>query len=365
MTHYPVMTINRTHLASNYRNIVKRCRERGIAVSGVVKAADDVAHSYIALANLMLDAGCSGIADSRLQSIVQLRRDGFGGETMLLRIAMLSELDDLIEHVDISFQSEPQTIAKMQQIAAAKGKRHRVVLMMDLGDLREGFFDADALVCCAVQIENDYPNLKLYGLATNLSCYGSVVPDGENLGRLVAIAERVEAAIGRRLDIISGGATTSLPLVYNQTMPRRINHLRIGEGALLARDLIDIWQLEMDDLYQDIYTLQAEIIEIKDKPTHPIGTLFIDAFGYRPKYDDLGIRRRALIALGKRDFGAMEGIAPVDPNIKVYGASSDHLIVDITDCRPQPKLGDIIQFNCYYQAMVFCNHSPFVSKRYI
>ncbi len=365
MAKYPTMTINLKHLASNYRHVVARCNAQGIAVSGVVKASDDVAKSYAKMANIMLAAGCDDIADSRLDSIIAMRRDGFCGKTMLLRVAMPSELVDLIEHVDISMQSEPLVIAQMQQIAAAADKYHKVILMMDLGDLREGFFDETQLIDCALTVERDYDHIELYGIGTNLSCYGSVKPDVNNLGRLVAIAESIEAKIGRKLAIISGGATTSLPLVYNGTMPPGINHLRIGEGALLARDLIDIWQIDMPELKQDICTLTAEIIEIKDKPTHPIGELFIDAFGYRPKYRDLGIRKRALLALGKRDFGSLEGIVPVDANIKIFGASSDHLIVDITDCQQSLNVGDCIEFNCYYQAMLFCNHSPFVKKCYI
>ncbi len=365
MKKYPVLTINLKHMQSNYKHIIARCKQFGIVVSGVVKASDDVKKSYSDIANIMMQAGCIGIADSRLKSIIALRQDGFTDDIMLLRVPMLSELEDVVKYVDVSMQSEPLVIAKTQQIAAALNKVHRIILMMDLGDLREGFFDEKELIEMALTIESDYPNLKLYGIGTNLSCYGSIKPDTENLGRLIAIAKSVEVKIGRKLDIVSGGATTSLPLVYNGQIPAGINHLRIGEGALLARDLIDIWEIDMPGLYQDIYTLEGEIIEIKDKPTHPIGQLFIDAFGYRPTYQDIGIRKRALIALGKRDFGSLEGIVPVDPNIKIFGASSDHLIVDITDCDPLLKIGDIVKFDCYYQAMVFCNHSPYVEKQYI
>ncbi len=365
MKKYPIMTINLKHMANNYRRVIEHCSQFGIAVSGVVKATGDVSKSYLDIADVMMQAGCIGIADSRLKSIIALRQDGFTDDIMLLRVPMLSELEDVVKYVDISMQSEPLVIAKTQALAALHNKMHRIILMMDLGDLREGFFDENELIETALTIESDCPNLKLYGIGTNLSCYGSIKPDTENLGRLVEIAKRVEQKIGRKLDVVSGGATTSLPLVYNGEIPAGINHLRVGEGALLARDLIDIWKIEMPGLYQDIYTLEGEIIEIKDKPTHPIGQLFIDAFGYRPTYQDIGVRTRALIALGKRDFGSLEGIVPVDPNIKIFGASSDHLIVDISECQPMPKIGDVVKFDCYYQAMVFCNHSPFVEKQYI
>ncbi len=365
MKKYPIMTINLKHMKRNYQSVIARCKQYDIVVSGVVKATGDVTKSYLDIANVMMKAGCIGVADSRLDSIIALRQAGFKDDIMLLRVPMLSELEDVVKYVDTSLQSEPTVIAKTEQIAARLNKTHRIVLMMDLGDLREGFFDEVELIKAALKVENDCPNLVLYGIGTNLSCYGSIKPDTDNLTRLVDIAKRVENKIGRKLDIISGGATTSLPLVYDNTMPTGINHLRIGEGALLARDLIDIWKIDMPELYQDIYTLEAEIIEIKDKPTHPIGELFIDAFGYRPTYQDIGVRKRALLALGKRDFGSLEGIVPIDANIKIFGASSDHLIVDVSDCKPPLKVGDTVKFNCYYQAMVFCNHSPYVEKAYV
>ncbi len=362
---YPIMTINMKHLESNYRAIVTRCKKIGIDVFGVVKASDDTKNSYFNIAETMCKAGCVGIADSRVMTIKRLRQDGFTGQVILLRIPMLSELEDVVKYADISFQSEPITIEATQQIAKSQNKVHKVLLMMDLGDLREVFFDEDDLIKTALKIERDYSHLELYGIGTNLGCYGAIKPDGENLGRLVGIAQKIEAQIGRKLEAVSGGATTTLPLVYSGDVPAGINHLRVGEGALLARDLIDIWKVDMPDLQQDVYTMEAEIIEIKEKATHPIGQIFIDAFGYTPEYQDLGIRKRALLALGKRDFGSVEGLLPVDPEIKIFGASSDHLIVDITDSKKALAIGDTLKFNCYYQAMLYGNQSPFVTKEYI
>ncbi len=362
---YPIMTINMKQIESNYRAIVKRCQKYGIEVTGVVKASDNSAKSYRTIAETMLRAGCNGIADSRMLTIKRLREDGFTAEITLLRIPMPSELDDVVKYADISFQSEPISIKATQQIAESQNKKHKVLLMMDLGDLREGFFKEDELIETALKIERDYSHLELYGIGTNLGCYGAIKPDGENLGRLVSIAKKIEAQIGRKLEAVSGGATTTLPLLYNGGVPAGINHLRVGEGALLARDLIDIWKIDMPDLRQDTYTMEAEIIEIKEKATHPIGQIFIDAFGYTPEYQDLGIRKRALLALGKRDFGSIEGLLPVDPEIKIFGASSDHLIVDITDCKKALAIGDTLKFNCYYQAMLYGNQSPFVTKEYI
>ena len=42
-------------------------------------------------------------------------------------------------------------------------------------------------------------------------CYGSIQPTPENLGQLVHIARRVEDTIGRKLEIVSGGAPAPSP----------------------------------------------------------------------------------------------------------------------------------------------------------
>ena len=122
------------------------------------------------------------------------------------------------------------------------------------------------------------------------------------MNELVSIAEAVESAIGRKLEIISGGATSSYPLVLEGAMPPRINHLRIGEGILLAYDLKEIWGLDMSGMRQDVFTLKAEVVEVREKPSHPVGEIFIDCFGRKPEYEDRGIRKRAILAMGKLDF---------------------------------------------------------------
>lgn len=271
----------------------------------------------------------------------------------------------MVEHVDISLQSSYQTIAKTNEAAKAQNKMHEIILMADLGDLREGYYDHNQLIKDAIKIENNLDYIHLAGIGTNLGCYGAIVPDTNNLTMLVSLARQIEQSIGRKLEIISGGATTSLPLVYKQIIPKGINHLRIGEGALLAMDLHHLWQLDTPDLHRDCYTITAEIVEIKDKPSHPIGTVFVDAFGDRPTYRDIGIRKRALLAIGKRDIGAPSSLLPHDENCLIIGASSDHLIVDITDSAHDYQLGSTMSFSCFYQAMVYANQSQSVRKVYL
>ena len=221
------------------------------------------------------------------------------------------------------------------------------------------------MVDVAEMVEKELRNLHLAGVGVNVGCYGSILATPEKLQELVDIAERIEARIGRELEIISGGATSSLMRVMDGNLPERINMLRIGEGILLAYDLPHLYGYESDDLYEDVFKLRAEIIEIKDKPSHPVGEIGFDAFGHRIQYEDRGIRRRALVGLGKCDYGDPDELICCEPGVEVLGASSDHTILDVEDARRKLRVGDIIEFDIKYATIVYLTNSANIEKVYI
>lgn len=95
---------------------------------------------------------------------------------------------------------------------------------------------------------------------------------------------------------------------------------------------------DADYLRDDVFRLEAEVVEVKEKPTYPQGELGADAFGRKPVYEDRGLRLRAILALGRADVGDMETSRPTMPGVTVIGGSSDHCILDVTDA-PQPGAG--------------------------
>ena len=242
----------------------------------------------------------------------------------------------------------------LEEECVLQGKTHRVIVMADLGDLREGFWDKDEMVDVCVHVERELPHVVLAGIGVNLTCYGSTKPTPEKMQELLAIADRIERRIGRKLEIVSGGATSSYTLVHWDTMPERINHLRIGEAILLGKDLQVDWGIrDMDYLRMDTFTLRAEVVEVRDKPTYPIGEFAIDAFGHKPVYEDRGIRRRAILALGRADVGELESLLPREEGITVIGGSSDHCILDVEDCPRRLEVGDVVEFSLCYSHMLY------------
>lgn len=358
---YPVLNIHLDNIHANARVVVGLCEKHGIAVSGVIKGAG----GNCRIAEQLQKAGCAHLASSRVEQLAKIKKHLNGCETMLLRLPMNNEITDVVKYADISLNSELATIEKINAVCKRLGKRHKVVLMMDLGDLREGFINPEELIDAALHIENELKDVELAGVGTNLGCYGSVKPTVKNLSTLVEIAEEIEKRIDRRLELISGGATTSLPLLLEGKMPERINNLRVGEAILNNMDLPVLWKIDIPSMNQDTFLLKAQIIEVKVKPSHPVGELYVDAFGHMPKYEDIGLRKRALVAMGLQDFALYDKLVPADCSIKIVGSSSDHLIIDVSECKREYKVGDLVSFKMFYGPMLFLSNSEYVRKKFI
>jgi predicted amino acid racemase len=158
--------------------------------------------------------------------------------------------------------------------------------------------------------------------------------------------------------MVSGGATSSLPLLVKGTLPGGISNLRVGEGILNALDLPAYHDTDVPGVESGAFILRLEVLEVYDKPSHPVGELSVDAFGETPVYEDLGIRTRALLGGGKRDFGKHEALIPLELGIKPVGSSSDHLICDISACPRTLKPGDLVDFKLFYAGMLFSSDCP-------
>lgn len=353
---YPHVEIDLGKLKENLAALQERCQASSIEITGIVKGFSALPPAVKAYE----EVGMHSVGSSRMDQLRRLREAGITAQLMLIRIPMPCEVEEVVRWSDISLESEIAVLRALNQAAERAGKRHKVILMVDLGDLREGFWDREELVSAALEVEREMPHLELLGLGTNLGCYGSVQATPEKMEELVAAAEQVEQAIGRRLDILSGGASSSLHMVLDGTMPPRINHLRVGEGILLG----SIWGCNMEFMHKDIFTLRAQVIESKVKPSHPVGALSVDAFGRTRTYVDRGHRHRCLLAMGRVDYGECDDLVPREAGIKVLGASSDHTILDVEDGVRPFAVGDVIEFDLCYATMVYLTGSRSVHIYY-
>ena len=276
---------------------------------------------------------------------------------------MHSEIAEVAKYVDLCFNSELSSIRLLNEEAAKLGKKQDILLMIDLGDLREGiFFQNEDLIYEAVEEILAMENINLYGIGVNLTCYGAIIPKNDNLSQLVEIAGKLEAKYGIKLEMVSGGNSSSIYLVGKGELPAGINNLRLGESFLLGNDTA--YETKLPGTVSDALTLQAEIIELKEKPSLPIGEVGVDAFGEKPYYEDRGIMKRAIIGIGKQDTD-LGSMTPVDPQIEIMGGSSDHIILDVTHADKEYKVGDIVEFTLGYGGMLKTATSAYVERAYV
>lgn len=361
MERYPVLEVNLKKIRSNTKVISELCHSNGIKVAGIIKGLGGI----VSGARAMAEGGCEQIGSSRIAQLKVLKDKGIKVPLLLVRIPMMCEIADVVRYSDMCLVSEKGTLAALNREAEKQNKKYGVVLMYDLGDLREGVFTRNELISLSEFAEYELNGLVLEGIGTNLSCYGSVAPTAENLTELAEAANDIEKILKRKLYIVSGGGTTTLPLLVRGGVPEKINHLRIGEGIINTQDLPIYWDTDISGLDRDTFVLKAQIIELNEKPTYPVGKLMVNAFGGHGRYEDRGIRKRAIIALGNQDVGDSSKLVPRDKDITVLGASSDHTILDIHDCKMEYKLGDIVEFNVLYQAMLFTSLSRYINKKII
>ena len=355
---YPCLTVDTGKLRKNIDFVTEKCRESGISVAGVVKGVNGIPE----ILKEYDESGVEMIGSSRTDQLRDIKKLGLGKPTLLIRTPLMSEIDEVVKYADYSVNSEDEVLRALSESALKAGIRHKVILMADMGDLREGYFGEEALINAALMVERDLDGLTLSGIGMNVGCYGSILPTREKLEEFVGLAEAIEEAIGRKLDIISGGASSSLRQALRGELPERINNLRIGEAILLAYD--SSGGAPFPELDPDVFKLSAEVIESKAKPTCPIGEKGHDAFGHVVKYEDRGVRKRALVAMGKVDYGSESDITPTLKGVEVIGASSDHTILDVEDAEKDVKVGDILDFKVNYVSMVFVTHSRNVKIRF-
>jgi ornithine racemase len=362
----PRLEIDLGRLRHNTATLVARLGARGVRVTGVTKATLGSPE----VARAMLDGGVAALGDSRIENLERLRSAGIEAHLTLVRSPLPSQVDRVVACANTSLNSEAEVLTALSQAAVRQSRSHSVVLMVELGDLREGVLAAD-LDALARHVER-LPQLVLLGIGTNLACQSGIVPDERNMAELSALAAALEVSIGRPLDVVSGGNSANLGWALGVEDGHgvdgvgaspdlgRIDDLRLGEAILLGVE--PLHRRPLAGLHTDAVTLVAEVIESRTKPSRPWGTVAQTAFGDPEPPDGLvgGSRHRALLALGRQDVDPDGLVAP--RGVVVRGASSDHLVLDTGD--RVLRVGDEVRFGLDYSALVRTMTSPFVAREY-
>ncbi|WP_455366717.1 alanine/ornithine racemase family PLP-dependent enzyme [Kaarinaea lacus] len=356
MNSHPYLAINLDKIERNTRTIVALCNKFAIEVAGVTK----VVCGHPEIAKAMLRGGVSALADSRLENIQRLKDAGIQTSFILLRLPALSAVDQVVELTDVSLNSEIAVLEGLSHAAQQRNKTHGVIIMVDLGDLREGILPDEVIPFIAEATRLSGIHLK--GLGTNLACFSGVEPSKDNMQQLVELVSAVEKTFNITLDKISAINSSGLELLSSGQMPPTINHARIGEAILLGRETLH--RHPWPDTCQDAFVLHGEVLEQKLKPSAPAGKRSEDAFGEQPRFEDRGLRNRILVNVGREDID-VHGTMPLDTQLRIIGASSGYLVIDATDSKRRYKVGDEITFAVNYSALLTAMTSEYVKKQFI
>ncbi len=360
----PEMLINLNKLHHNAITLQKLLGEKNISLMAVTK----VVAGDIEVIETLVNAGIEYIGDSRIKNLILMRKQEINAKLVLIRVPSIQEIPDVVAFTDYSVQSELQVIKLLNKKAYAKGKIHKIILMIDMGDLREGINPNQ--IDFYIEEISRLQNVEIRGLATNLKCFGGIIPDSTNMREFSNLAERIQHEYGVALDFVSAGNSANLQWLRNTEDVGLINNLRIGEALFFGWETIDYKRII--SLHSNVITLKSQIVEIKNRNLTPRGRIHSNAFGEqissvseifsRKSDSNVKIRKQMLVNIGRQDLD-LNGIKPVDA-IKILGASSDYLIT--TPLNSQKfQIGQDLHFGLNYSALMRLMISPFVDKKYI
>ena len=350
---YPKVVIDRNIIAHNLGALIQFYSQREIAITPVTKGVC----GSVEISHVLSSHKIHSIGDSHIANIKKMRSAGVKSKFMLLRSPMRHEINETVQFADYSLHSEISTIRQLNSAASHLGRQHTIILMIEMGDRREGILpnDVDETIDQVLSLKQ----IQLAGIGCNLTCLNGIKPTQAKMQALHEIAKYIESSRGIPLEIISGGNSANYQWAQTADNKSGINHVRIGESILLGSD--PIAQAGIGTLKDNAFTLQAEVIESKVKPSKPNGEITYDAFGSIPEVKDVGKVPRAILAIGQQDVDP-RGCIPNDETLRVIGSTSDHMVIQ-TD-HPL-KVGDIVDFRLKYRALLPLMVSPYVYKEYI
>ena len=271
------LTLYKDKLNQNFRFLDSLFKERGI-IWGVVSKI--LCGNTLYLKEL-LALGVTEIHDSRVSNLRKIKELAPNVQTVYIKPPAKLSIRGIIRHADVSFNTEIDTIKMLSDEAVKQGKVHKIIIMIEMGDLREGVMGEELIDFYRQVLE--LPNIEISGIGTNLNCLSGVMPTQDKLIQLSLYKQLIESRFNISIPWVSGGTSVAVPLMLRNARPMAVNHFRIGEALFFGKDLFSGKTIEgMND---DVFKLYAEIIEINEKPAVPIGELGVNVAGVTGELD--------------------------------------------------------------------------------
>lgn len=311
--------------------------------------------------DVLLRLGIKEVCDSRVTNLQRLKTLKPEVETAYIKPPPKRSLKKIVQYSDVTFNTEYETIRQLSDEAVKQDKLHKVIIMIELGELREGVMREDFVDFYARIFE--LPNIEVIGIGTNLTCMYGVLPNHDKLIQLSLYKELIEAKFNKDIPYVSGGSSVTIPLIFQNLLPHGINHFRVGETLFLGTDVYH--NKPFDEMHADVFKMYAEIIELNEKPVVPMGDIGYNLTGESKEFDDSRIAEssyRAIIDLGLLDIESTH-LIPVDTQVSLVGESSDMIVVDLGNNPDDYKVGDLLEFNMTYMGILRAMNSEYVEKK--
>ena len=311
----------------------------------------------------LIDLGAKEICDSRISNLKIVKSFDETVQTVYIKPPAKRSIKNIVKYADVSFNSELSTIRLLSEEAVLQNKIHKIIIMIEMGDLREGVMGENLMEFYGGIFQ--LPNISITGLGTNLNCLNGVLPSPDKLIQLSLYKELIEAKFKCKIPWVTGGTSVILPMLIAKQLPQGVNHFRIGETLFFGNDLISGKPIK--GMHQDVFRLFAEIIEIAEKPLYPTGEINENTTGesYLSNEKDLSkTTHRAIIDVGLLDISS-DYLIPDDVEISFIGASSDMLVVDLGKSKNKYKVGGLVSFTLKYMGALRLFNSYYVEKRLV
>lgn len=312
---------------------------------------------------VVIELGVKQLCDSRVSNLKMIKSISEKVETIYIKPPPKRSIPSIVKYADISVNTEIDTIKLLSKEAKKQNKTHKVLIMIELGELREGVMKDDF-----IEFYNEVfklPNIDVIGIGTNLTCMYGVLPSHDKLIQLCLYEQLIEAKFDKNIKYVSGGSSVTIPLMFQNLLPKGINHFRVGETFFLGTDVYN--NKPFKKMESSVFQLFAEIIELSEKPKVPIGDLGQNLLGETMQFDSNDYSEtsyRAIIDLGLLDIEENH-ITLKDKDIDIVGASSDMIVLDLKENKKGYKVGDLLEFEMDYMGVLRIMNSRYIEKRVI
>jgi len=344
-------------LKDNFEFLKTQFHENGIAwgvVSKILCGNELYLKELIAL-------GVDEIHDSRISNLARVKEINPSVQTVYIKPSSKRNLAKMVKYADVSLNSELDTIRWISEEAVKQNKKHKVIIMVETGDLREGVMGDHLIDFYSMIFE--LPNIEVIGLGTNLNCLNGIMPSTDKLIQLSLYKQIIELKFNKEIPWVSAGTSVTIPLMLNKQLPKGVNHFRIGETLYFGLDLFE--EKVIAGMHGDVFELFAEIIEMQEKPLLPSGTLAANPQGEIMEIDPSLYGQssyRAILDIGLLDVDPKYLIAD-DGEFEILGASSDMLILDLGKNPSGYRVGDLVKFRLKYMGALAILNSDYIEKR--